>query len=122
MLSPLLCVEGMSMNQPRGNDTVILPLITKASPGLHRQAGEKIADPPKSRHVNLSILSNLIFPWISTVTFVATVIALVRGYEQKGVMTPSDKDIFNILSTALILFLALSFYVRYACTGLVDDD
>ena len=116
-----LCAEQTSMNKPPGNDTVILPCITETSPEMHRRPGAKIPDSARSRQINLSMLSNLIFPWISTIIFVASVIALVRAYEQKGVMTPSEKDIFNIVSTALILFLALSFYVSCACTNSVNE-
>ena len=57
------------------------------------------------------IISRLLFPWIWMVLFVVAVIIVVKVYEQKGVITPSQKNTYNLVTTALIVFLSLSFYV-----------
>ena len=54
----------------------------------------------------------LLFPWIWAVAFAIALIIVVKVYEAKGVLTPSQKAAFNVITTGLILFLGLSFYVR----------
>ena len=67
---------------------------------------------------NASLLWMLIFPWIWTLILVVSIIGVVRAYEQKGVITRNDKYAFNVLSTLIILFLGLSFYVSLSRAGI----
>lgn len=43
--------------------------------------------------------------------FLVVLVVFVKVFEQKGVLTPTLKNTFNLLSTALIVLLSLSFYV-----------
>ena len=73
---------------------------------------------PHPRLLNSPKLSKyflLIFPWIWTVIFLVAVIIFVKVFEQEDVMTPTQKNTFNLLSTALIVVLSLSFYVSMNC-------
>ena len=54
----------------------------------------------------------LLLPWIWTVAFAIALIIVVKVYEDKGVLTSSQKNAYNLITTGLILFLGLSFYVR----------
>ena len=58
-----------------------------------------------------SKLFKLLFPWIWTVIFLLSIIVTVKVFEQKNIITPMQKNTFNIISTALIVLLSLSFYV-----------
>lgn len=64
----------------------------------------------------------LLFPWFWTVAFVVWLVIVIRVYEAKGVLTKWQKDTFNFITTGLILFLGLSFYVRVKLTYLLFDS
>jgi len=49
--------------------------------------------------------------WIGTVILTALVVTIVMVYRAKGILTPAEKDIYNTVSTVLILVLGLSFFV-----------
>ena len=40
------------------------------------------------------------------------VLTLVKVYQSKGVLSPGQKNFYNITSTVLIVALGLSFFVR----------
>ena len=54
----------------------------------------------------------LLFTWIWTVAFAIALIIVVKVYEAKGILTTSQKNAYNLITTGLILFLGLSFYVH----------
>ena len=59
----------------------------------------------------LSKYGMLLFPWLCTTIFLVVVILFVKIFEQKNVLTPTQKNTFNLISTGLIVLLSLSFYV-----------
>ena len=61
-----------------------------------------------------TLLVKLLSLWALTVTFTVLVLVIVLVYKAKGVITPAQKTTFNVLLTALILFLGLSFFVSWS--------
>lgn len=49
--------------------------------------------------------------WLCTVLFSSLIIATLKVYERKGNLTPSQKNTFNVIITALGLGLGLNFFV-----------
>ena len=68
--------------------------------------------PPQTADSNAHIYTNLLVSWVWTILFEVALVIVVKVYENKGVLTDTQKDTFNTISTGLILFLGLSFYVR----------
>jgi hypothetical protein len=64
----------------------------------------------------------LLLPWAFTTLFAGAVYALVKVYHTKGVLTPSQKNAYNVLSTGLFIFLGASLLVRYSWRGYVLMD
>lgn len=91
------------MNHDPAAGTELLPLHSGEPPVEPRGAR------PKLSFEKLSF--KLLFPWICTAVFLVFLIITVRVYEQKDVITSSQKNNFNLISTALIVFLTPSFYV-----------
>lgn len=60
----------------------------------------------------------LLLPWAFTTLFAGAVYALVKVYHTKGVLTPSQKNAYNVLSTGLFIILGASLLVRYSWRGL----
>jgi hypothetical protein len=59
----------------------------------------------------------LLLPWGFTTLFAGAVYALVKVYNTKGVLTPSQKNAYNVLSVGLSIFLGASLLVRYSWKG-----
>ena len=55
----------------------------------------------------------LLLPWTFTTIFAVAVIVLVKLYQTEGILTPSQKNTYNVLSTGLVIFLGASLLVRY---------
>ena len=66
------------------------------------------AQPPDDFRTHLRLL----FPGLWTVAFAVVLVIVVKVYEAKGVLTPSQKNAYNVVTTGLILFVGLSFYVH----------
>ena len=49
--------------------------------------------------------------WILTVVLVSTFLGTLKIYERKGNFTSTEKDYFNVITTALNLGLGLNFFV-----------
>ena len=54
----------------------------------------------------------LFFPWAWTIAFSIAILIVVVEYNKHGVLTPEQKNQFNILTTGFILFLGLTLLVR----------
>lgn len=72
-----------------------------------------VVSPPSRLRDSLKLSKHftLLFSWLWTIIFLVVLIIFVKAFEQKNVMTPTQKNTFNLLSTALIVILSLSFYV-----------
>ncbi|KAG8527180.1 uncharacterized protein KY384_008610 [Bacidia gigantensis] len=55
----------------------------------------------------------LLLPGAFTTTFVVAVIIVVKAYQTKAVLTPSQKNAYNVLSIGFIIFLSAALLVRY---------
>lgn len=82
------------------------PVETASNDGFDNRM-ETVPDDPYYRN-----LSKLLIQWIATITLTSLVVGIVTVHSAKGVLTPSEKDTYNILSTILILGLGLSFFVN----------
>lgn len=51
------------------------------------------------------------FRWVLTVIFICLVVATVKIYQDKGVITRTQKDTFNVITVALSLALGINFFV-----------
>ena len=60
---------------------------------------------------DISIIAKLLFQWIWTITFAVALLIVIKVYDAKAILTPSQKDQYNFWTTGLILFLGLSFFV-----------
>ncbi len=65
--------------------------------------------PPYTRRRTLIKLLSF---WVGTIVFTALVVMLVMVYWSTGVITPNQKNTYNLASVVLILILGLSFFVR----------
>lgn len=66
----------------------------------------------RPRWFRAKLFRKLLFQWIGTVLLTASVVGLVYGFKAKGTLTAAQKSTYSFVSTALILLLGLSFYVR----------
>ena len=66
---------------------------------------------PAARAQGGTRYESLSFPWICTVLFIVAYVIVVIVYDQKNVFTPSEKHVFDFVTTGLSVFLGLSFYV-----------
>ena len=55
-------------------------------------------------------IKRLLLMWVWTLAVMAAIVAIVISYRNKGVITHSQKNTFNGLTTALILLLGLSYF------------
>lgn len=80
------------------------------------------ANLPRSRLINSTSSTprktylGLLFLWFWTVVFAVLLVIVIKVYEAKGVLTKWQKDTYNFITTGLIFFLGLSFYVRVKLT------
>jgi hypothetical protein len=51
------------------------------------------------------------FRWVLTVIFICLVVATVKIYQDKGVITRTQKNTFNMITVALSLGLGINFFV-----------
>jgi hypothetical protein len=51
------------------------------------------------------------FRWVLTVIFICLVVATVKIYQDKGVITRTQKHTFNVITVALSLALGINFFV-----------
>jgi len=63
-------------------------------------------------HTRRRTLLKLLSFWVGTIVFTALVVMLVMVYWGTGVITPTQKNTYNLASVVLILILGLSFFVR----------
>ncbi len=85
-------------------------------PGSPTAANPKSISSPQGTKRRRTL--RLLLPWTFTTLVAGAVYALVKVYHTKGVLTPSQKDAFNVLSTGLFIFLGASLLVRYSWRGL----
>lgn len=62
-------------------------------------------------HTRRRTLLKLLSFWVGTIVFTALVVILVMVYRGTGVITPTQKNTYNLASVVLILILGLSFFV-----------
>lgn len=60
--------------------------------------------------------------FIWTFACALSLILVIVKYEGKGVLTSKQKDIYNFITTGLIVILGLSFYVRVKLTVVLVDS
>lgn len=108
-------------------DTEYLPLHSRApspSGSNWTQSGKQLpvqeAPPtvnPKLldyRRQTWSLLVPQTFRWLGTVLGSGLLVSVFRIYERKGNFTPHDKNVFNVIVTALGVGLGINFFVRLA--------
>ena len=65
---------------------------------------------PNPNHADFKTFVKLLSLWIWTIVLTILLVVTVNIYEAKGVITSAQKDTYNVLTTALILLLGLSFF------------
>ncbi|KAL9630936.1 MAG: hypothetical protein Q9164_006165 [Protoblastenia rupestris] len=88
------------------SDASEAPLVPRTT----NQSGLRIVPEQVSHR---TIFLRLLFPWIGTILFTASVVGLVFGFRAKGVITPTQKSTYNLLVTVLILILGLNFFEAF---------
>ena len=73
----------------------------------HKGGNTQLTKRPKLSRLLLKLISF----WVGTLCFTSLVVAVVTIYRAKGVLTPAQKDFFNLILTVLILLLGLTFFV-----------
>lgn len=71
----------------------------------------QIDSPSGPSHSRRRTLLKLLSLWVGTIVFTALVVMLVIVYRRTGVITPAQKNTYNLASVVLILILGLSFFV-----------
>lgn len=61
-----------------------------------------------------SLLVPQTFRWLGTVLGSGLLVSVFRIYERKGNFTPHDKNVFNVIVTALSVGVGINFFVRLA--------
>lgn len=60
---------------------------------------------------NLRKVLNLLGRWVLTIVFSISIFVVAKTYLAKGIITKTQKATYNLIQTALILALGLSFFV-----------
>lgn len=100
---------GSVHNQDRviGNDSP----YTGTEAGRIAATSQQTDSPSGPSHTRRRTLLKLLSFWVGTIVFTALVVLLVMVYWGTGVITPTQKNTYNLASVVLILILGLSFFV-----------
>lgn len=113
-----IIIEGQSMAGHGDGDNFEMPSLDSQSlrdDGQSQQISASAISPSSpliTRPAEPQQFIKLFFPMGWTISFTIALVIVIKVYEGKGILTPSQKNAFNFITTGLILFLGLSFYVR----------